>query len=117
MTNDTDLRPTSDVVKPNLWQRVPWRSIAIVFPFLAVFIALAIGSPAFLSFYNIGNVLDRQSGIMIVAVASTLVLIAGGIDLSIGATYMFSAVICGTLILKVGGTEGAVLGIIVGVLA
>lgn len=101
----------------NILKRIPWRSVAIVVPFLAVFIALAIGSPAFLTFQNVGNVLDRQSGILIVAAASTLVIIAGGIDLSIGATYMFTAVICGTLIVTVGGVMGVVLGIIVGVLA
>ena len=118
MTNDTEARPTADVAPTaNPWRRIPWRSIAIVFPFLAVFIALSIGSPAFLSLYNIGNVLDRQSGILIVAAASTLVLIAGGIDLSVGATYMLSAVICGTLILKVEGGAGAALGILLGVLA
>lgn len=109
---------TIDVAKtPGLWQRIPWRSVAIVVPFLAVFLALSIGSPAFLGAQNIGNVLDRQSGILIVAAASTLVLIAGGIDLSIGATYMFTAVICGTVIIKVGGVAGAGLGIAAGVLA
>lgn len=102
---------------PSLARRIPWRSLAIVVPFLAVFIALSVGSPAFLSFQNIGNVLDRQAGILIVAAASTLVIIAGGIDLSIGATYMFTAVICGTLIVKVGGVAGVALGITVGVLA
>ncbi|PZQ90681.1 MAG: ABC transporter permease [Leifsonia xyli] len=100
-----------------LAQRIPWRSLAIVVPFLAVFIALAVGSPAFLSFQNIGNVLDRQAGILIVAAASTLVLISGGIDLSVGATYMFTAVVCGTLIVKVGGVAGVALGITAGVLA
>jgi ribose transport system permease protein len=109
--------PTTIQKPSNFLVRVPWRSIAIVLPFLAVFVALSIGSPAFLSLQNIGNVLDRQSGILIVAAASTLVLIAGGIDLSIGATYMFTAVICGTFILKVGGVPGAVLGIVVGVVA
>jgi ribose transport system permease protein len=98
-------------------KRIPWRSVAIVVPFLAVFIALSIGSPAFLTFQNVGNVLDRQAGILIVAAASTLVLIAGGIDLSIGATYMFTAVICGTIIVKVGGVAGATMGILAGVLA
>lgn len=118
MTNTTNLKVTTEAAPaPRGWQRVPWRSIAILFPFLAVFIALSIGSPAFLSLYNVGNVLDRQSGILIVAAASTLVLIAGGIDLSVGATYMLSAVICGTLILKVDGGGGAALGIIMGVLA
>jgi len=111
MTHDTH------TATPSLVHRIPWRSVAIVAPFLAVFIALSIGSPAFLTFQNVGNVLDRQSGILIVAAASTLVLIAGGIDLSIGATYMFTAVICGTVIVKVGGAEGAALGIVAGVLA
>ncbi len=118
MTNDTQLRPVTPGVAPgpNFVQRIPWRSVAIVAPFLAVFIALSIGSPAFLSAQNVGNVLDRQSGILIVAAASTLVLIAGGIDLSIGATYMFTAVTCGTIIVKVGGEAGAGLGIAAGVL-
>jgi len=118
MSNDTSLQPQpAGIASRNLAQRIPWRSVAIVAPFLAVFIALSIGSPAFLSFQNVGNVLDRQSGILIVAAASTLVLIAGGIDLSIGATYMFTAVICGTVMVKVGGVAGAGLGIAAGVIA
>jgi ribose transport system permease protein len=117
VSNDTELQPRTGGGVPNLARRIPWRSIAILLPFLAVFIALSIGSPAFLSFQNVSNVLDRQSGILIVAAASTLVLIAGGIDLSIGATYMFTAVICGTIIVRVGGEGGAALGIIAGVLA
>ena len=112
MSNDTSLQPQpAGIASRNLAQRIPWRSVAIVAPFLAVFIALSLGSPAFLSFQNVGNVLDRQAGILIVAAASTLVIIAGGIDLSIGATYMFTAVICGTVIVKVGGVAGSALGI------
>ena len=118
MSIDTPVQPkAAGIASRNILQRIPWRSVAIVAPFLAVFIALSIGSPAFLSFQNVGNVLDRQSGILIVAAASTLVLIAGGIDLSIGATYMFTAVICGTVIVKVGGVAGAGLGIAAGILA
>lgn len=116
MSNDTLVAPTTPS-GPNFMQRIPWRSVAIVAPFLVVFIALSIGSPAFLSFQNVGNVLDRQAGILIVAAASTLVIIAGGIDLSVGATYMFTAVICGTVIVKVGGVMGATLGITAGILA
>jgi ribose transport system permease protein len=114
MSTESPVQPRTQLKQA---RRVPWRSIAIVAPFLAVFIALSIGSPAFLSPLNIGNVLDRQAGTLIIAAASTLVLIAGGIDLSIGATYMFTAVICGTCIVKVPGTGGVVLGIAAGVLA
>ena len=117
MSNDTVQPLPGTTARPSFARRVPWRSLAIVLPFLAVFIALAIGSPAFLTFQNLGNVLDRQAGMLIVAAASTLVLIAGGIDLSVGATYMLTAVICGTVIIKVGGEGGAALGIIAGILA
>lgn len=123
MSNDTPLAPAATAAHSGVASarasltRIPWRSVAIVVPFMAVFIALSIGSPAFLSAQNIGNVLDRQAGILIVAAAATLVLIAGGIDLSIGATYMFTAVICGTIIVRVGGESGAALGIIAGILA
>jgi ribose transport system permease protein len=116
MSDTIGIKTIDVAATPTIWQRVPWRSIAIVVPFLAVFIALSIGSPAFLSAQNVGNVLDRQSGILIVAAASTLVLIAGGIDLSIGATYMFTAVTCGTVIVTVGGVGGAAFGIAAGVL-
>ncbi|MBO9579113.1 MAG: ABC transporter permease [Microbacteriaceae bacterium] len=98
-------------------RRVPWRSIAIVVPFLVVFIFLsAFPGANFLTPLNITNVLDRQSGLLVVAAASTLVLIAGGLDLSVGATYMFTAVVCGTLIVKIGGVAGAATGIVVGIL-
>jgi ribose transport system permease protein len=128
MSNETQLRERPGGGKPSpvershssaeaMLRRVPWRSLAIVVPFVAVFIALSIGSPAFTSAQNIGNVLDRQAGILIVAAAATLVIIAGGIDLSVGATYMFTAVICGTIIVRVGGEAGAALGIIAGILA
>ncbi len=48
---------------------------------------LAIISPPFLRVGNLTNILDQQAGIIIVACAGTFVLIAGGIDLSIGAIY------------------------------
>jgi ribose transport system permease protein len=38
------------------------------------------------------NILDQQSAMLIIAAAGTLVLVAGGIDLSVGATYSFAGV-------------------------
>jgi ribose transport system permease protein len=101
---------------PAIWRRVHWRSLAIIVPFLAVFIALAIGSPTFLTPLNLVNLLDRQSGLLIIAAASTIVLIAGGIDLSVGATYMLASVLCAHFVIASGTWVGVVAGIAVGVL-
>ncbi|HWL02727.1 MAG TPA: ABC transporter permease [Microbacteriaceae bacterium] len=103
---------------PSFVSRIPWRSVAIVVPFVLVFVFLsAYPGSNFLTFLNITNVLDRQAGILIIAAASTLVLIAGGLDLSVGATYMFTAVVCGTLVIKVGGVAGVWTGIAAALLA
>jgi ribose transport system permease protein len=63
------------------------RQSGILIPFLVALVALSILSPSFLRFQNLTNILDQQAGIIIVACAGTLVLIAGGIDLSVGAIY------------------------------
>ena len=42
---------------------------------------------------NLLNILDQQSAILIIAAAGTLVLVAGGIDLSVGATYSLAGVV------------------------
>ena len=59
----------------------------ILIPVLIAFVVLSVISPPFLRFGNLTNILDQQAGIIIVACAGTFVLIAGGIDLSIGAIY------------------------------
>ncbi len=59
----------------------------ILIPFLIAFVVLTVISPPFLRVGNLTNILDQQAGIIIVACAGTFVLIAGGIDLSIGAIY------------------------------
>src|SRR5690606_18296330 len=91
-----------------LFKGVPWSSLAIIGPFVALFATLSVASPSFLTALNLTNLLERQSGILIIAAASTLVLIAGGIDLSVGATYMLSSVVCAHFVL----TEGTWVGVI-----
>ena len=63
----------------------------ILIPFLIAFAVLSIIAPPFLKTANLTNILDQQAGIIIVACAGTFVLIAGGIDLSIGAIYGLAA--------------------------
>jgi ribose transport system permease protein len=77
-------------------------------------VALAVASPSFLRFQNVANILDQQAGIIIVAAAGTLVLIAGGIDLSIGAIYGLAGATAAQVAASVSTPAGIAAGIGVG---
>ena len=68
------------------------RGLGILVPFVALFIALSLKSSAFPTKTNLLNILDQQSAVLLIAAAGTLVLVAGGIDLSVGATYALAGV-------------------------
>ena len=75
-----------------------------VLPFVSVltlFIALSITSPYFLTLANISSVCRQTAVITIVALGMTLVIISGGIDLSVGSVLAFGG-ICGTMLLQAG---------------
>lgn len=97
-------------------QRVPWRSLGIVIPFILLFTILAIGSRPFLTTTNMLNILDQQSTILMIAAAGTIVLITGGIDLSVGATYALAAVVAGQMTIAFGPSVGVPAGLIVGLM-
>lgn len=90
------------------------RRVGILIPFLILFAALGLVSDSFLRFQNLANILDQQSGIIIAACAGTLVLIAGGIDLSIGAIYGLAAATSLNVASAAGTPAGVVAGIAVG---
>jgi len=86
----------------------------ILIPFAITFVALSLASPSFLRFQNLTNILDQQAGIIIVAAAGTFVLIAGGIDLSIGAIYGLAAAMALNVASSVSSPVGVVAGLAVG---
>ena len=86
----------------------------ILIPFLIAFAILAIISPPFLKTGNLTNILDQQAGIIIVACAGTFVLIAGGIDLSIGAIYGLAAAVSLQVASNVSAPAGILAGLAVG---
>ena len=86
----------------------------ILIPFVIVFVVLTLISPPFLRFQNLANILDQQSGIIIVAAAGTLVLIAGGIDLSVGALYGLAGATAAQLAVSFGPPIGIVAALGVG---
>ncbi|MES2209804.1 MAG: ABC transporter permease [Chloroflexota bacterium] len=92
------------------------RQTGILIPFLFTFVALSIISPSFFRFQNLTNILDQQAGIIIVASAGTLVLIAGGIDLSIGAIYGLAGAVSAQVATSVSSPVGILAGLGLGLL-
>jgi ribose transport system permease protein len=94
-----------------------WRLAGIAIPFVILFTYLSIRSGPFLTKANLLGVLDQQSAYLAVAAAGTLVLVAGGIDLSVGAIYGLSAVVSGELaahhspVIAIGGAILVGLGV------
>jgi len=87
----------ADVSSPRaLLRRADWaaqlRTLGILVPFTILFVVLSLTSSSFFTKANLLNILDQQSATLIIAAAGTLVLIAGGIDLSVGAIYGFAGV-------------------------
>jgi ribose transport system permease protein len=92
------------------------RGAGILIPFAIAFVVVSIASPSFLRFTNLANILDQQSGIIIVAAAGTLVLIAGGIDLSVGAIYGLAGATAAQLSVSFGPPVGLAVGLANGVI-
>ena len=94
----TDATTASDVPKttPNqrasgsrvgeLFKSVPGPLIGLV----VIFIAMSFLSPFFLSFRNLINIISQVSDIGVMAVGAAMVIIIGGIDLSVGSTLALS---------------------------
>jgi len=74
-----------------------WRMAGIFIPFAILFVILSITSQPFLHTTNLINILDQQAATLCIAAAGTLVLVAGGIDLSVGATYGLATVVAGEI--------------------
>ena len=74
-----------------------WRTAGISIPFVILFVVLSISSSAFLHTSNLINILDQQASTLCIAAAGTLVLVAGGIDLSVGSTYALAGVTAGEI--------------------
>lgn len=86
-------------------------------PFLTLillFIGLAIASPNFLTATNLSSVVRQTAVINIMALGMTLIIISGGIDLSVGAILAFGGFV-GTMAMERGAGIGA--GILLGIVA
>lgn len=87
------------------------RDFGIVGALLVLFVVLSIASPAFLTPFNLSNLLDGLAPMGILAIGMTLVIIAGGFDLSIGAIFAVGAIVAA---MSTNATGSAWLGLIAG---
>ena len=74
-----------------LLRRIDWQTFTPLLGLAVLFVLGALINPVFLSSNNLLNVLTRSSFIGIIAVGATFVIIAGGIDLSVGSMAAFIA--------------------------
>ena len=82
----------------NVWHGISkWRDAGVLAASLAVGVAFTILTPAFLTPYNLFNLLRQTSELGIVAMAMTLLIVSGEFDLSVGAIYAVTGVVTGLL--------------------
>src|ERR1700704_897835 len=82
------------------------------FTLITLFIILAIVSPNFLTSTNLSSVVRQTAVINIMALGMTMIIISGGIDLSVGSILALSGLL-GTMTME---KHGIPLGMVVGVL-
>lgn len=97
-----------------LSQATRLREFGIPITVLVVFTYLSFVSPVFFTTRNLLNVLDQSAIVGIIAAAGTLVLIAGGLDLSTGAVFAISGVVAGQLVPSIGIPAALAMGALTG---
>ena len=92
------------------------RDYGVVIAFIALFVTLSISSPVFLTWANMKNLAFQTAPVGIIAVGGTLVFIAGGFDLSVGAISGFAGIAAADIFNTTGiGLWGSlILGALVG---
>ena len=110
------MQKTSNNHKLAEFLRVNRIEIGVGIGLIILFILFSIGSPYFLKTRNLTNILYQVSAIGILAVAQTMVILTGGIDLSIGSIFTLSGWVFCYLVKEVGFTQGLMAGLVVGLL-
>ena len=69
------------------------------------------GNNIFLSYGNLTDVLRQVSITGLVATGMTMVILLGGIDLSVGSVMGFATIVCAMLLTKSGWTAASIMGV------
>ena len=95
------------VLRRRLTETTTW-TFLILLGIVAGFAALRFEQ--FATVFNFRNIAADASGLLIIAVGMTFVIITAGIDLSVGSVLVFSGVIAAKVMLAVGGEGWGAIG-------
>jgi ribose transport system permease protein len=96
------------VLRRRLTETTTW-TFLILLGIVAGFAALRFQQ--FATVFNFRNIAADASGLLIIAVGMTFVIITAGIDLSVGSVLVFSGVIAAKVMLAVGGGGWGAIGV------
>lgn len=92
------------------------RIAGVLSALVAVFVIFTILEPAFLTPANLGEIVVQSSIIGTIALGMTMVIVTGGIDLSVGSIVGVVGVICATSVTTLGTLPTIALGLGLGAL-
>ncbi len=95
------------VLRRRLTETTTW-TFLILLGIVAGFAALRFQQ--FATVFNFRNIAADASGLLIIAVGMTFVIITAGIDLSVGSVLVFSGVIAAKVMLAIGGESWGAIG-------
>ena len=92
------------------------QGLATLVVFAAIFVFLSIASPSFLTTQNLIGLVRQVALLCIAAVGMTFLIIAGGIDLSVGSANAVTGVLCALAVTRFGFPTpvGVLVGVLVG---
>jgi ribose transport system permease protein len=90
------------VLPKKIGRALRFKESGILLALIVVSTALSLATPKFLTSYNIGIVIRQVSFVAIVAMGQTLVLLTGGIDLSVGAVAGLCSIVGALLMANTG---------------
>lgn len=120
MSNATETEKTSHLPFLNLLNhfggRARGREAGVFAALVLMIIFMSFASPFFTTSQNIFNVLRNTTTIGIIAIGATMVIISGGIDLSVGSVMAVSAMVMARLFFlhDISAIPGILIGLAVG---
>jgi ribose transport system permease protein len=98
VTADTSIRTTSIGVTMPRWLRNNASLLGVMLLIGTVYLVGAVVSDRFLSFGNVLNVFEQTTDLALVSIGQTLVVLSGGIDLSVGSLISLTSCLTSGLI-------------------